>query len=197
MGLAVPIAMGRRASSLPLRSYTRVCVIPPMEYSGSSISRQVKITGFFVSAADPFQISEYWYSTDHRYDCIDAPMRALCPSELSHSSTSIIQSQRAENIGSVPLNNRLIRPMLLPLQLVAYLEDRPDLLSRRTEGGAEGLDPAVHRPVSPLEVDAPHLVQELLPAEHLALVAHQAEQQLVLSGREGHQTAAHRAGPAG
>ena len=59
--------------------------------------------------------------------------------------------------------------MLLPLQLVAYLEDRPDLLSRRTEGGAEGLDPAVHRPVSPLEVDAPHLVQELLPAEHLAL----------------------------
>ena len=44
-------------------------------------------------------------------------MRALCPSELSHSSTSIIPSQRAENIGSVPLNNRLIRPMLLPLQL--------------------------------------------------------------------------------
>lgn len=71
-----------------------------MEYSGSSISRQVKITGFFVSAADPFQISEYWYSTDHRYDCIDAPMRALCPSALSHSSPSIIPSQRLKTVES-------------------------------------------------------------------------------------------------
>jgi hypothetical protein len=70
--------------------------------------------------------------------------------------------------------------LILALKHIARAAHGPDLLARRAELGAQHLHMGVHRPLVPLEIEAPHVFQQLVPREHDALVFEEKAQQAVL-----------------